>query len=479
MQKGLPIREPFSRKGPKTVNEHETVIGKRIPKIDSVYLATGEAKFLDDVQIPGMLYGKVLRSPHPHARILHIDAGPAARLPGVKAVITAEDTTKIKFCHLPITPNKKVLEDETVRFVGEEVAAVAALDEEIAREAVELIRVDYEPLPAVFDPEEAMKPGAPRLYEDCPNNIASHFTRHFGDIEQGFREADEIFDDRFTCPPVLSCTMEPHGCIASFDVSGKLTIWTTTQNPYNTQKALAGILKLPMHNIRVLNTFVGGAFGNKSVILPMEPIAAFLSKKVQKPVKLVNERWEEFIATRTRYAMIISLKTGIRKDGTITAREAKVITNNGAHNNKGPGITLLTCNRIGNLYRIPNSRTEAWVVYTNNQYGDALRGWGGPQAHFAVESQMDIMAEALNMDPLELRLKNANQPGDTTPWGWKITSCGLRECLQEAAKLSHWHSKRTEKGLRGIRDRLGDSYRGRVHGDPWGRKLFRSVLETE
>ena len=432
------------------MGEDASVIGKRIPKIDSIYLATGEAKFLDDIHLPGMLYGKVLRSPHPHARILRIDTKRAAQLPGVKAIITADDTTKIKFCHLPITPNKMVLEDDRVRFVGEEVAAVAAIDEEIAREATELIQVDYEPLPAVFDPEEAMKIGAPQLYEDCPNNIASHFTRQFGDIEKGWREADQIFEDRFTCPPVVACTMEPHGCIASYDASGNLSIWTTTQNPYNTQKALSGILKMPMHHIRVLNTFVGGAYGNKSVILPMEPIAAFLSQKAQKPVKLVNERWEEFIATRTRYAMVISLKTGIKKDGSITAREARVVTNNGAHNNKGPGITLLTCNRIGNLYRIPNSRTEAWVVYTNNQYGDALRGWGGPQAHFAVESQMDIMADALNMDPLEIRLKNANQPGDTTAWGWKMTSCGFSECLQEAAKSCQWPLKRTQKGFRGI-----------------------------
>jgi xanthine dehydrogenase molybdenum-binding subunit len=432
------------------MDEDASVIGRRIPKLDSIYLATGEAKFLDDIHLPGMLYGKVLRSPHPHARILRIDTKRAAQLPGVKAIITADDTTKIKFCHLPITPNKMALEDDRVRFVGEEVAAIAAIDEEIAREAAELIRVDYEPLPAVFDPEEAMKAGAPQLYEDCPNNIASHFTRQFGDIEKGWRDADQIFEDRFTCPPVVACTMEPHGCVASYDASGNLSIWTTTQNPYNTQKALSGILKMPMHHIRVLNTFVGGAFGNKSVILPMEPIAAFLSQKAQKPVKLVNERWEEFIATRTRYAMVISLKTGIKKDGSITAREARVITNNGAHNNKGPGITLLTCNRIGNLYRIPNSRTEAWVVYTNNQYGDALRGWGGPQAHFAVESQMDIMADALNMDPLEIRLKNANQPGDTTAWGWKMTSCGFSECLQEAARRCQWPLKRTQKGVRGI-----------------------------
>lgn len=432
------------------MGEEQSMIGRRIPKLDSIYLATGEAQFLDDIQLPGMLFGKVLRSPHPHAKILRIDTRRAEKLPGVKAVITAEDTTKVKFCHLPITPNKMALADERVRFVGEEVAAVAALDEATAREALELIQVEYEPLPAVFDPEEAMKPEAPLLYEDCPSNIASHFVRQFGDLEQGWRDAHQIFEDRFTCPPVVACTMEPHGCIASFDGGGKLSIWTTTQNPYNTQKALAGVLKMPMHHIRVLNTFVGGAFGNKSVILPLEPIAAFLSQKAQKPVKLINDRREEFISTRTRYAMVIYLRTGVKNDGTLTAREAKVITNNGAHNNKAPGITLLTCNRIGNLYRIPHSRTEAWVVYTNNQYGDALRGWGGPQAHFAVESQMDIVAEALKMDPLEFRLKNANQPGDTTAWGWKITSCGLTECLQEAARLSHWHSKRKERGLRGI-----------------------------
>lgn len=425
-------------------------VGKSIPKIDSIYMATGEAEYLDDIKLPGMLYGKVLRSPHAHAKILHIDISRATKLSGVKAVITANDTTKIRFCHLPIVPNKMVLNDDRVRFIGDEVAAVAAIDEITAEEALDLIKVEYEILPAVFDPEEAMEPGAPQIYEDCDNNIASRFVREFGDIQRGFKEADLHFEDRFSCPPVVSCTMEPHGCIASFDISGRLTLWTTTQNPYNIQKALAGVIKIPMHNIRVINNFVGGAFGNKSVILPLEPITVFLAKKANKPVKLINSRWEEFVSTRTRYSMIIYLRTGVKKDGILTAREARVITNNGAYNNKGPGITLLTCSRIGNLYRVPNVRTEALIVYTNNQYGDALRGWGGPQAHFAVESQMDIIASALNMDPLELRLKNANQTGDTTSWGWKITSCGLIDCLQEAAKTSGWDYKRKQSGSRGI-----------------------------
>lgn len=427
-----------------------SIVGKRIPKIDSIYMATGEAKYLDDIRIQGMLYGKVLRSPHPHAKILHIDTSKAANVSGVKAVITANDTTKVKFCHLPVTPNKMVLADDRVRFIGDEVAAVAAVDKVTAEEALDLIKVDYEILPAVFDPEEALQPGTPKIYEDCENNIASSFFREFGDIKKGFKESDLIFEDRYTCPPVVSCTMEPHGCIASFDIYGRLTLWTTTQNPYNIQRALAHVLKMPMHNIRIVNTYVGGAFGNKSVILPLEPIAAFLARKASKPVKMVNSRYEEFVSTRTRYSMVIYLKTGVKKDGALIVREAKVITNNGAYNNKAQGITLLTCNRIGNLYRVPNVRTEALIVYTNNQYGDALRGWGGPQAHFAVESQMDSIAEVLNLDPLELRLRNANQPGDTTSWGWEITSCGLTDCLKEAAKISGWHYKRNQPGPRGI-----------------------------
>jgi 4-hydroxybenzoyl-CoA reductase alpha subunit len=425
-------------------------IGKRLPKVDAIYQATGEAKYIDDIRVDGMLFGRVLRSPYPHAKIRQIDTSRARQLTGVKAVISAADTTRIPFCHLPVTPNKMVLATDRVRFVGDEVAAVAAIDEATAQEALELIEVEYEPLPSVFDAEKALEPGAPLLYDGSGTNLASEFAREFGDVEAGLREADLVLEHRFDCPAVVSCTLEPHGCIASFDASGRLSLWTTSQNPYNIQKAVAGVLKLPLHAVRVINTFVGGAFGNKSVMLPLEPIAAFLSRKAGKPVKLMNSREEEFTTTRTRYAMVIHLRTGVKKDGSITVRTARVVTNNGAYNNKATGITLLTCNRIGNLYRVPNSRTEAQVVYTNTQYGDALRGWGGPQAHFAVESQMDIIAEALDMDPVGLRLMNANQPGDVTAWGWQITSCGLSECLREAARMSGWEEKRGKQKPRGI-----------------------------
>lgn len=433
-----------------TTKAEYSAIGKRIPKQDSELLVTGEAKYLDDIKFPGMLYGRILRSPHPHARIKHINTASAERLDGVKAVITADDTEKVKFCHLPITPNKMALNDEKVRFVGDEVAAVAAVDWETAAKALELIEVDYEPLPSVYDPIEAMKPDAPRIYEDCEDNIAGRVARNFGDVEQGFEEADYIFEDTYRTPLIPSCTIEPHCCIASFDSVDNLTFWVSTQNPNNFQKALSQVLKIPQSKIRVVRPQIGGAFGNKSVILPMDPIAAFLSKKTGKPVKLVNSREEEFTTTRGRYPMVVHLKTGVTRDGKLLARQAKVITNNGAYNNKATGISLLTSNRIGNLYRVPHTRTEAIIVYTNTQYGGALRGWGGPQAHFAVESQMDTIAEKLGMDALELRLKNANQPGDTTPWGWEIPSCGLTECLEQAAEKIGWSEKRERTGMRGV-----------------------------
>ena len=426
------------------------VVGNRLPKMEAEYLVNGQAQYLDDLKLPGMLCGKILRSPHAHARIINIDISRAQRLPDVEAVITAEDTPKIKFCHLPVTPNKMALNDQKVRFIGDEVAAVAAKDWETASEALELIKVEYEILPAVFDPDEAMSLGAPQVHEDCPDNIAGHFVREFGNVEKGFSESDAVFEDRFSTPFVASCSLEPHGCIAFFDSGGRLTFWGSIQNPVNFQRALSQVVQISQNKVRVIRTCVGGSFGNKTVILPMDPIAAFLSQKTGRPVKLVNTREEEFTTSRGRYPMIIYLKTGVKKDGTLLARQAKVITNNGAYNNKASGISALTCNRIGNLYRVPHTRTESIIVYTNTQYGGALRGWGGPQAHFAVESQMDIIAEALNLDPLELRLKNANQPGETTPWGWTISSCGLSQCLKEAAERASWETKRKQYGARGV-----------------------------
>jgi 4-hydroxybenzoyl-CoA reductase alpha subunit len=422
------------------------MIGERIPKHDGVYMVTGQAKYLEDIKFPNTLFGKILRSPHPHARILSIDTSRALSLKGVEAVITAEDTPRIAFSGIStIAANKLPLCDRKVRFVGDEVAAVAARDENTALRALELIKVQYEVLPAVFDPEEAMQSGGPTCHDDCVDNIATRFVRSFGNTDRGFEEADFIFEDRFTTPRVVSCTLQPHGCLASFDEAGSLTLWTSTQNIGNFHKGLAQTLNMPMNKVVVINTFVGGAFGNKSVILSLEPIAALLAKKARKPVRIVNSREEEFTTTRTRYSMIMYLKTGVTKEGLLIARECRVVTDNGAYNHKGQAITLLTCSRIGNLYRIPNVKAEAYIVYTNNQCGEALRGWGGPQAHFAIESQMDMIAHCLKIDPLQLRLRNANREGDVTAWGWKITSCGLSECLREAAKAVNWDCRMDAK----------------------------------
>jgi len=428
-----PQREPTMM-----AREFGSNIGDRIPRAEARSLVTGQAVFLDDFELPGTLHGRILRSPHPHALILNIDTRAAFRLPGVWAVITAADTPKIPFCHMPITPNKLPLRDEKVRFVGDEVAAVAASNPEVAEEALDLIRVEYEQLPAVFDVEEAMREGAPILHDDCPDNVATRFARKFGSPDEAMAQADHVFEDEFDLPRVASCSMEPHGCIARWEADGRLTIYDSTQSINNIQEDLSVSLGIPLNKIRVISLHVGGAFGNKSALLPLEPIAAILSRKSGRPVKIIYTRREDFMAARTRYAMHISLRTGVSKDGKLLARQAKIITENGAYNNKAPGITAVTCNRIGNLYRVPHSSTEALVVYTNNQDGGALRGWGGPQAHFAIESQMDMIAHKLGMDPLELRLNNANQAGDVTPWGWRITSCGLSRCLRQAAASFRW-----------------------------------------
>lgn len=245
-------------------NPAYSAIGKRLPKQDSESLVTGEAKYLDDLKLPGMLYGRIFRSPHPHALIKRINTAAAESLPGVKAVITADDTEKVKFCHLPVTPNKLALNDEKVRFVGDEVAAVAAVDWETADKALGLIEVEYELLPAVFDPLEAMQPGAPQIYEDCDNNIPARIARNFGDVDKGFAEADYIFEDTYKTPLIPACSIEPHCCIASFDHLGNLTFWVSTQNPNNYQKALSQVLKIPQNRIRVIRPKVGVHLATKA-----------------------------------------------------------------------------------------------------------------------------------------------------------------------------------------------------------------------
>ena len=419
------------------------VVGKNIPRVDAFDKVTGKAVYTTDIQLPGMLWCKVLRSLFPHAQIANVDTSRAKKLIGVKAVLTVNDTPKIKFGLAPTWADQLPLTDKA-RYVGDAVAAVATTDEATAKEAVELIKVDYEPLPAVFDPEEAMQPEAVKIHEHVESNVARHISLEIGNVEQGFTESDYIFEDRFTTQPQSHCCLEPRCCIGSFDASGKLTIWNTTQGTHATRALLSAACDIPIKDIRVIKLCLGGSFGSKGDLEPMEPIVVFLARATGRPVKMVYSRKEEF-ASRTRQATISEVKIGVKKDGTLIAKQAKVIMDNGAYNSHGPPILSCNCAFFCSLYRVPNIKYEGDLVYTNKIPGGAMRGYGVPQAHFVQESLMDKVAEGLGMDPKELRLKNINRPGEITTNKLTITSCGLKECIEDSAAVFQWQSNRLRK----------------------------------
>ena len=425
-----------------------SVIGKRLPRIDAMEKVTGTAKYLGDLTIPRMLYGKILRSPYAHARILTVDTSKAERLKGVRAVVTGEDTKGIRLCVIPHLANKPPLAEDKVRFIGDEIAAVAADSEEIAEEALDLIEVAYEELPGVFDPFEAMKPGAMKIHDE--GNIAIHISRAYGDVEKALKESDHIFEDRFETQAQLHCCMEPHGCIVHLDRSGSLTVWVTTQVPHPYRKMLADVLGMPLSKVRVIKVYMGGGFGGRFEMDPMEIIAYFLSKKTGRPIRIINTQDEQFTTGRTRYPMVIDIKTGVKKDGTLLVREVKVVTDNGAYNSHGITITMGVGTKCTYLWGLPNVKYEADVVFTNKVYGGAFRGYGNPQITFAIESQMDMIAEKLGMDTKDLCLKNANYEGQLTCMGHKITSCGLKDCIDQAAEAVGWKGKRRKPGDRGV-----------------------------
>ncbi len=430
------------------MDQNFSVIGKRLPRVDARSKATGEAIYTIDIELPKMLYGKILRSPLPHAKIVHIDSSRAEQLPGVKAVITWKDLKpekKSSHCYGAFIPDEYPLAIDKVRFRGDEVAAVAAVSEDIAHEALKLMRVEYEPLDAVFDPEKSMQPGAPQLHEHAASNISWRLYQDLGDVEQGFRDADHIQEDRFVTQFVSHSPLEPHAAVAQFNPQGKLTVWSSTQRPFFVSWDLAQAMDIPESYVRVIKPHVGGGFGGKIETSSVEYAAAFLARKSGRPVKIVLTREEEFSATRRRHALLFYLKTGVKRDGTITARSCRSIMDGGAYNSLGIVTCYLTAIFLNLPYKTPNIRYEARRIYTNNPPCGAMRGFGAPQTHFAVEAQMDMIAEALNMDPLEFRLKNALQTGDETPSGLKLKSCGLYDCMKTAAKHARWPEKRRHR----------------------------------
>jgi 4-hydroxybenzoyl-CoA reductase alpha subunit len=418
-----------------------SVVGKRLPRIDAIQKVTGSARYTTDITLPGLLFGKILRSPLAHAKIIRIDVSKAEKIPGVIAVITARDTPKIKYVHVgPPFQDKFVLAVDKVRYVGDEVAAVAAETPDVAEEALRFIEVVYEELPAVFDPEKAMEQSAPKIHGE--NNVAMKGLRNYGEVERAFEESDYVFEDRFSTQAVAHCCMEPHGSVALFDLNGNLTIWTPTQSPYFVQKELAVVLDMPVSKVRVMEVPVGGGFGARSKICEDEAICALLSRKTGRPVKITLTRDEEFTTTRTRHPMIITLRTGVKKDGTLAVRHVKMVVDNGAYNHMGPAVMGYAALAATSHYRVPCVRVETYLVYTNKQFGGPFRGYGSPQVTFAIESQMDMIADRLGMDKLDFRLKNCHHAGETTVSGWKITSDGLRECLIKAAEEIGWKKRK-------------------------------------
>lgn len=428
-------------KGGKEMNEY-SIIGKRIPRIDSRLQVTGQAKYAADLVLPGMLFGKILRSPYPHARILNIDTSKAEKLPGVKAVITGKDTLHRKYGFFRSGMDRDLLPIDKVRFIGDNVAAVAAINEDTAEEALALIEVEYEELPAVFDPEEAMKEGAPRIHDFAERNIATERHWNFGDVEKGFKESDYVREDRFVTQSTLHGYIEPHACVANYDSSGKVTIWASTQVPFLVRRDLARTLDIPYHKIRVIKPHVGGGFGGKILFIGLFYCAVLLSQKTGRPVQIVYSMREDLSFGNRRVPVIYDLKTGVKKDGTLVAQHAKAICDGGAFVGPGPLTAYNTGLAFMEPYRLPNFKMDLYRAYTNKVYCSPQRGHGQIQTRFAVDCQLDMIAEDLGLDPKEVRARNALQTDEVTVSGLEIISSGLPEAIEKAAEMSGWKEKR-------------------------------------
>lgn len=434
---------------PQTNTVKNISVGRSLPRVDAPEKATGKALYTADIKLPGMLHGRLLRSPVPHARIVRIDTSRARALAGVKDVITGKDTPQIKYGNwrlFPQTQDELPLAINKVRFIGDEVAAVAAIDADTAEEALSLITVEYDQLPAVFSIDESLAAGAPLIHDEIEalkTNISLDRKIDVGDIDAAFKEADYVREDSFLVHAVSHAYLEPCAVVAEPDTEGRLTVWTSTQAPYLVQCLLASTLGLPENHIRVIKPHVGGGFGGKMELRPWEFCAAFLAKRTGRPVKFVLSRSEELTAGRRRHGMKIRSKVGFKKDGTIVAKDFEAYLDGGAYNSMGPTATFLCGNFGAMLYRYPAYRYRGYHVYTNKPPAGAMRGFGAPQALYVSENQMNMAARDLGIDPVELRLKNAMVAGDTIEGVTKISSAGFVESLKKVAEMTNWKEKYT------------------------------------
>jgi CO/xanthine dehydrogenase Mo-binding subunit len=431
-----------------------SVVGHSVSRRDLPEKLTGQAKYTSDIKLPGMLHGKILRSPHPHARVVSVDTSKAAQLEGVHAILTPFDVPGGR-----LAPDLPIL-DTVVRFVGDEVAAVAADDEDVAIEALSLIEVQYQTLPFVTDLVEALKPDAPPVHPGGNLVGGKPLALARGNVEEGFVQADRIFEESYSTPAHSGAALEPRAAVAAWD-SDRLTVWKSSRGVHADRLNLASALGIPRENVRVIGPAMGAGYGNKDETR-LSAVAAVLAQRAVRPVKIELTREEEFVAGRKRHATQTTVKVGVKNDGTITAIHATTIMDTGAYLSSGPGVIRRAGQGALYLYHCPNVRYDGSLTYTNQPSAGSYRALGAPQGHFALEVTMDRIAEALGIDPLEFRIKNhvgpEGQPGervtprneivDTQPveGGVPFSSNGLRECLERGAEAFGWRERRQAAG---------------------------------
>jgi CO/xanthine dehydrogenase Mo-binding subunit len=422
------------------MEQEYTKIGKRIPRVDSLSKVTGEETFTSDLKLPRMLVGKVKRSPLPHALIRHIDTSKAEKLKGVKAVVTGKDTAGLKWGVFRYTQDMELLPRDKVRYFGEEIAGVAAVDEETALEALDLIDVDLEELPAVFDPLESMASEGPLIHEDYANNINIHIDIDVGDIEKGFNDAYLIREDTFTAAEDSYFQGEPYAVVGRYDDAGNLEMWMPNAGPHMKAKPLSNLLRMPLHKVSVRKIAIGGAFGGRSEISPVDFICALLTKKARRPVKIVYTREENSVNVRMGHALVTTMKTGVDRQGRVMARDITCTMDGGAYSSTGPIATSVPFLCMEQAYRMENVRYNGYRVFTNKPIRGMIRMHGRSFA-CGVDLQLNMLGEELGIDPVTMRLVNARQKGDTTPTKSYVPSCGLTDCIKQVAEKSGWDEK--------------------------------------
>ena len=439
-----------------------TVVGKPLGRLEGPAKVTGAATFTADVILPRMIWGKVLRSPLPHARIVSIDTSEAQQVPGVLAVLTAQDlpdnlTGRIVY-------DTPVLARDRVRFIGEKVAVVAAEDPDVAEDALALIEVEYEELPAVFDAEAAMQPDAPLLHPDYRSyphapekffsdlpNVHSHVTWKVGEIEEGFAQAQEVFEHTFTTHSQHQGFIEPHASVVSVAADGRAHLWITNKMPVRAQKLLADAVEIPQEQVVVHPVCIGGDFGGKGSLMD-SPLCYHLSKRTGRPVKMVMSYTEELMAGNPRHPATISLRTGVTSEGKVVALEARIVFDSGAYAGFKPVplVNIPGANAAAGVYGTPHVRIDAYSVYTNCLPSGHVRAPGDLQVTFAVESSMELIAESMGIDLLEFRKRNLIQDGDLLPDGHRLEQVRIRETLEAAIEASNWGQPKAPHVGRGV-----------------------------